>query len=175
MRRKTDPEFRERVNAQYRACYQKTIKPRQDADPEHRARMREYHRKLRENPEHRKKMYDWQWIWRGRNRISHLVKHVIRRCRKSGMPCDVEYMMGFCDLKPTHCPCCGAELNYGRQDKGHHGPRPNGPSFDRIDTLRGYVVGNVAIICWRCNAIKRDATLSELVQIVAYMKKVLVE
>lgn len=36
------------------------------------------------------------------------------------------------------------------------------PSIERIDSSKGYELGNVAIISWRANRIKKDATLSEL-------------
>jgi hypothetical protein len=36
------------------------------------------------------------------------------------------------------------------------------PSIERIDSNKGYELGNVAIISWRANRIKKDATLSEL-------------
>lgn len=64
----------------------------------------------------------------------------------------------------------GTDLDYSYQPRAGR-PSPAGPSFDRIDTTKGYVKDNIDIICWRCNAIKRDATLEELEAIVEYMRK----
>jgi hypothetical protein len=43
------------------------------------------------------------------------------------------------------------------------------PTVDRIIPELGYVVSNVAVICWKCNAIKKDATLLELKNLLAWM------
>lgn len=50
------------------------------------------------------------------------------------------------------------------------GHRDWGPSLDRIDPHKGYVKGNVAIICFRANRLKANATLEELEQLVNYIK-----
>ena len=36
---------------------------------------------------------------------------------------------------PTHCPILGVEIDYSL----HRGRKANGPSFDRIDNLKGYI------------------------------------
>ena len=36
-----------------------------------------------------------------------------------------------------------------------------GRGADRIDNTKGYITGNVAPCCTRCNVLKRDATFSE--------------
>jgi len=46
----------------------------------------------------------------------------------------------------------------------------NSPSIDRIVPALGYVRGNVALLCWRCNNLKRDATAAELQKVVDWMK-----
>jgi hypothetical protein len=69
---------------------------------------------------------------------------------------------------PTHCPVLGVELQYG--GGMGRGPRPNSASIDRIDSSRGYVSGNVAIISHRANSIKRDATLEEVYLLTKYME-----
>ena len=43
------------------------------------------------------------------------------------------------------------------------------PSFDRIDNSKGYVAGNVGVICYECNMIKNSGTLRQHEAIVAYM------
>jgi hypothetical protein len=66
---------------------------------------------------------------------------------------------------PTHCPVLGLKL------VGVKGKRvPTAPSLDRFDNKLGYVKGNVRVISWRANMLKRDGTLEEFEKIVAYMR-----
>lgn len=80
----------------------------------------------------------------------------------------VEFTVPFSEiLFPTHCPILGLELDYfaeGRQE--------NSVSFDRLDTSKGYVTGNVVILSWRANRIKNDGTAEEHRQIADYLDKV---
>jgi hypothetical protein len=58
---------------------------------------------------------------------------------------------------PKLCPVLGIELKRnGREAKG------DSPSMDKIIPQRGYVKGNIRIISFRANSIKRDATAEEL-------------
>ena len=100
----------------------------------------------------------------------HGARNVMTRCRGNEMEYDADYLFGLAAEKPTHCPCCGIKFDLSYQkEKGR--PPINGISYDRIDCTKGYVLGNVSIICWRCNTIKRDATLDELETIVRYMRQ----
>ena len=67
--------------------------------------------------------------------------------------------------KINKCPILGIGFEW----------EPNGRvdgslSLDRIVPHKGYVTGNVAIISWRANKLKSDATLEELQAIVAYVQ-----
>ena len=78
-----------------------------------------------------------------------------------------EWDISFADITfPTHCPILGIELDYHaahRQD--------NSPSFDRIDSSKGYVKGNVIIMSWRANRIKNDGTAEEHQLIANFIKQ----
>jgi hypothetical protein len=45
------------------------------------------------------------------------------------------------------------------------------PSVDRIDATRGYVKGNIAVISFRANRLKNNATLEELESLVNYLRE----
>lgn len=52
---------------------------------------------------------------------------------------------------PTHCPVFGWTLHYGST------PRDlAGASLDRLNNTLGYVPGNVRIVSWRANDLRRD-------------------
>ena len=70
-----------------------------------------------------------------------------------------EFTVEFEDINwVTHCPILGIELDYfgisGKKEE-------NSVSFDRIDSNKGYVPGNVQIVSWRANRIKNDGTAEE--------------
>jgi repressor of nif and glnA expression len=46
----------------------------------------------------------------------------------------------------------------------------NSPTLDRICNGRGYVKGNVRVISWRANSLKRDANIEEIRSILKYME-----
>lgn len=76
-----------------------------------------------------------------------------------------EWSIEFGDVDwPTHCPILGIELEYFAD-----GIRENSVSFDRIDSSKGYVKGNVQIISWRANRIKNNGTAEEHMKIAEYL------
>lgn len=68
---------------------------------------------------------------------------------------------------PTHCPVIGLRL---KPSKGRAGPAS--PSLDRINPRRGYVRGNVIVVSWRANEIKKDATPAELERVAAFYRQI---
>lgn len=162
---KSDPVLRSRVKAQYKAWYE-----RNGRTPERIAKAREAERRRRADPTKQPSLKEAARRYREKYRVQRLAYHAINRAKHNGLACDEDYMRALGYSRPTNCPCCGIVLNYAYSGTGKE-PLYNGPSLDRVDTLKGYVAGNVEIICWRCNALKRDSTLKELEQIVQYMRK----
>ncbi len=101
--------------------------------------------------------------WRSKNRRSILLVSARQRAKRKKIPCTLT----LADIPvPTHCPVLGLRLEFG---VGHHCDAS--PSLDRIRADEGYVPGNIAIVSWRANRLKSDATIAELEAVVAYMKK----
>lgn len=77
-----------------------------------------------------------------------------------------EWSITFGDVEwPTHCPILGIELDYFCDVV-----KENSVSFDRIDSTKGYIKGNVHIISWRANRIKNNGTLDDLRKLVSYFE-----
>lgn len=119
-----------------------------------------------ENPD-KVKAQKTEWMKIPENRVSHILGQAKRRALSSALDFDIT----IDDLLPLPaiCPVLGVPINY--QGTGARGFVNNSPSIDRIDSSKGYVKGNVQIISWRANRIKSDATLSELEQLVQYMRE----
>ena len=50
--------------------------------------------------------------------------------------------------------------------------RGGSTSIDEITPGLGYVTGNVAVISWRANSLKRDGTLADLEKVVVWLRRV---
>lgn len=81
--------------------------------------------------------------------------HAKRRAKQKGLPFNLE--VKDVPVIPDCCPVLGIPIRTAtcRQND-------NSPTLDRIIGQFGYVKGNVRIISWRANMLKRDATLEEL-------------
>ena len=78
-----------------------------------------------------------------------------------------EWTIDFGDLEfPIHCPILGIKLDYFAQRS-----QENSVSFDRVDSNKGYIKGNVIICSWRANRIKNDGTADEHRKIYEYLTK----
>jgi len=79
----------------------------------------------------------------------------------------VSYLMDLLKSNP-YCECCGKKLDIGfKLDKK---PNDNSPSMDRKIPQKGYTKENTALLCWRCNNLKRDASIQELETISRWMQ-----
>jgi len=99
---------------------------------------------------------------------------ILFRARELGLPIDAAHFtitrLTEMLLAQPGCPCCGRLLDVSRKFDGKKNDAS--PSVDRIIPSQGYVIGNVAILCWRCNNLKRDATADELECVVRWLRSV---
>lgn len=80
-----------------------------------------------------------------------------------------KFEVDFEDIKfPERCPVLGTPLHYLKRGRSRSDANKT-PSFDRIDSTKGYVKGNVAVISLRANTLKNNATVDELKSIIRYM------
>ena len=103
-------------------------------------------------------------------RIRYLAASAIRRAKKLGLPFDKDLPIILTASTAVICACCRVGLNY-TTGNGRGGRNIRCPSIDRILPAKGYIAGNVAIICFRCNALKNNASRKELQDILRYIDK----
>ena len=70
-------------------------------------------------------------------------------------------------ITPTHCPIFGVEFKSGMAN------RDCNVSLDRIDNTKGYVEGNVVVICYKANRMKSNGTIAELSALVNFYQTLL--
>lgn len=105
---------------------------------------------------HRDKMKgDPEWLMRQR------LSKAKTRAKQKGLAFDLtlEYLISI--IPEDHkCPVFGVEFDFTGEDEDRI------PSLDRIDNNKGYVQGNVWLISWRANNVKKDSSLDELKMLV---------
>ena len=67
-------------------------------------------------------------------------------------------------LNTKRCPICDITFKFGRDNI------QKCSSCDKFYPNKGYVRRNVNLICYRCNRVKSDASLKELIQMYEYLK-----
>lgn len=99
------------------------------------------------------------------NAVSYQITNARNRTKGRGL----EFNLKLEDLLPlpTHCPVFGFPLNYQSDNSND----PTGFSLDRIDNDKGYVRGNVIVVSLKANKLKRDASLEDLRQLLAFYEK----
>lgn len=110
--------------------------------------------------ENRDKVSQWN---QNRPLAKKLLNAAKRRAIKRGLPCTIT--VGDISI-PEICPVLGVEI---KVSKGMCGP--NSPSLDCIIPSLGYVPGNIAVISFRANTIKSDATVDEVKKVAAWMEQ----
>lgn len=101
--------------------------------------------------------------WRINNPAKVLLSSAKQRAKRKGW----DFNLTLEDIVvPERCPVLGILL-FGR---GHGVPMANSATLDRLDNSKGYVKGNVTVISWRANALKKDATVEEVEKLLMWMK-----
>ena len=77
------------------------------------------------------------------------------------LPSDIDHI-GI----PITCPVLGIPLAFNR-----HKVEDNSISFDRIDSSKGYIPGNIQVISWKANNIKSNHAAEDLLAVAAFIEK----
>jgi hypothetical protein len=80
----------------------------------------------------------------------------------------LDFNLDVSDIEiPDICPILGIPIIVGQSKISG-----NSPSLDRVDSSKGYVKGNVAVISHKANSHKSDLTLEQVKNLVRYMENV---
>lgn len=106
----------------------------------------------------------WVQIYSGRKK--HAKKH--------GIPFTItqEYLKNLYETMPDKCPVLGVPFKRHDINKSTSKTKsPYSPSLDRLIPSKGYVPGNLVLICDWANRIKQDATIEQVEMLYKYLKK----
>lgn len=102
---------------------------------------------------------------RDRNR-ARPVNIILQQARQRAKIKDVPFDITVDDIEvPTVCPVLGIPLCVNEKHA-----KANSISLDRIVPELGYVKGNVAVISYKANTIKSNATVEELEKVLEWLK-----
>ncbi|GEM_PF-2421366 len=107
------------------------------------------------NPERSREVHrEGNRRWQAKNPARHLLNTCRKSAQSRGHECaitadDIEAL-----LAPMTCSATGLPLTW--EYAGPTRANPWAPSIDRIDCARGYVLGNVRVVCWAFNQMRGD-------------------
>lgn len=107
-------------------------------------------------------------VWQAALRLADGVRN---RSKKRGLEADQALDSCFFEqwlLSQPHCECCGVTFDLGPKNGK---PNDASPSVDRFDSSLGYSIENAALICWRCNNIKRNYAASDLRLVASWIER----
>lgn len=93
-----------------------------------------------------------------RSRLNNIQSCIWVKAKQRAEKYRLDFNIDVSDIHiPDICPILEVPLEYGTK-----GDYEYSPSIDRIDTTKGYVKGNIAIISKKANSMKNNATFEEL-------------
>ena len=102
------------------------------------------------------------------SKLEHPSRYLLAYAKARAKRLNVPFALQESDIViPTNCPILGLKLEPGPLGSQW----PASPTLDRVIPELGYVPSNVAVISWRANQLKSDATIDELRQIVEWWQK----
>lgn len=118
----------------------------------------------------KQKAYDLNNKWK----LKNYERYLLIQAKSSAKKKNLEFSISEADIFiPQNCPALDIPLIKCPRETGQK-HSDNCPTIDRIDSKKGYIPGNVVIVCNKANRIKNDSTPEELVAIAEYYRKFIV-
>lgn len=114
-----------------------------------------------------------------KTRLENPRLHMYYKCLQRSQQRGWEFNLTREDIPeiPIHCPVFPWVKLVSPSGKGNKF-YPDAPTVDRIDNNKGYVKGNIRIICWQANAMKNSggskeifALLKDVLEIEGFLEK----
>ena len=112
-----------------------------------------------------------------KNNITHNLSYKIESrlynsAKKRAKESKIEFNIEIEDIIiPLKCPILDLELDVSLNNSSNKTPRDNAPSIDRIDSSKGYIKANIAVISYKANVLKKDGTSLEHLKVADFMEK----
>lgn len=100
---------------------------------------------------------------------AHPVRAMLTGRRADAKKRGIEFTLVEKDvIIPDVCPVLGIPIIH---NTGGSSRSDNSPSLDRIDNNKGYIPGNVVVVSWRANLLKKDASIDEIIKLAKFYTK----
>jgi len=106
---------------------------------------------------HRAEANTQRIVYRAAHPETALLANARQRARRYGVPCTLTRADVRELLTPMRCAATGLPLI---PNTGKGKPSALSPSIDRIEPARGYVPGNVRLVCFRFNEVRKRSPVS---------------
>lgn len=148
----------------YGPCARCRDAPREKCGPYCAECRREWHRQRAADPEYRKGKAAYQRQMKLNDPRGEMLRNARRRAKRDGLLCTISKN----DIViPDVCPVLGIPL---RKTAPRRPPPDDAPTLDKLIPEKGYVPGNVTVISWRANTLKRDGTIDEFRRLLGWLE-----
>ena len=113
-------------------------------------------------------MYSNRWYHKMRGSLDFWKRILLYSAKQRATKLNLPFNLTLDDVNiPEKCPVFGTTLAIATKVAQN-----NSPSLDRIIPHLGYIKGNVIVISYRANVLKRDASADELMRLALFYKKI---
>lgn len=107
--------------------------------------------KVRSKDPARQQRYKMHQINYNSKSVRHFLMRLLNK-KSRGRHLDIDYVLGIYDAQKGRCALSGVEMTH----IAGHGRVPTNISIDRIDSSKGYVKGNIQLVCCAVNVAKSN-------------------
>lgn len=103
--------------------------------------------------------------------LSENLRRASKRDNPFEISVDLDYLYRVGEQQNWRCALTNSPLEFVRGGNWIDDTNPNSCTIDRINSDLGYIPGNIQLLSWKLNRLKRDYTQEELLSIVVDIYK----